>query len=147
MKTKFQICLTILLISIVLLVKAFATSNYEYKPGEYVRISNGLSPNAQYYIAAHGDGELGYDQWHLYFMDAHTGKVIHQLPYPPTAPLDTAAEAYTAEWSKDSVWVRITYRVDRHNEVRTIYKIQALQVEAKWISTRTYFPDSIVPIQ
>src|ERR1700677_1666162 len=80
----------------------FATANYDYKPDEYVRITNGLALNTQYYIAAHGGSDLGYDHWHLYLMDAHTGKVIQRLPEPKEAPLDTAAEAYTAEWNGDS---------------------------------------------
>ena len=55
---------------------ALATSNYDYKPGEYVTVSGGKSPDGRYLIAAHGEGELGYDNWHVYLMDAVTGKRI-----------------------------------------------------------------------
>ncbi len=58
---------------------ALATSNYDYKPGEYVTVSGGKSPDGRYLIAAHGEGELGYDNWHVYLMDAVTGKRIGPL--------------------------------------------------------------------
>ncbi|MEA3164254.1 MAG: hypothetical protein QOE88_2072 [Verrucomicrobiota bacterium] len=35
---------------------AFATSNYEYQPGEFVTIANGESPDGRYAIATHGGG-------------------------------------------------------------------------------------------
>jgi hypothetical protein len=58
---------------------ALATSNYDYKPGEYVTVSGGKSPDGRYLIATHGEGELGYDNWHVYLMDAVTGKRIGPL--------------------------------------------------------------------
>ena len=36
-----------------------ATSNYKYKPDEYVVIADGRAPNGACAIAAHGAGELG----------------------------------------------------------------------------------------
>ena len=53
---------------------ALATSNYEYGPDEYVTVANGISPDGQYAITAHGAGKLGDDNFHLYLMDANTGK-------------------------------------------------------------------------
>ena len=38
---------------------AYATSNYTYKPDEYVVIVDGRSPDGRYTIASHGDGEDG----------------------------------------------------------------------------------------
>jgi len=55
---------------------ADATSNYTYKPGEYVTIVDGRSPDGQYLIAAHGEGAHGYEHFHLYLMNAKTGKPI-----------------------------------------------------------------------
>jgi hypothetical protein len=55
---------------------AFATSNYEYQPGEFVTIANGESPDGRYAIATHGEGDLGYDNWHVYLMDAQSGKKL-----------------------------------------------------------------------
>jgi hypothetical protein len=101
---------------------AFATSNYEYQPGEFVTIANGESPDGRYAIATHGEGDLGYDNWHVYLMDAQSGKKIGPLE-EITDPLDTAAEAYEAKWSSDSGQVAITYRADRHVAVTIVYRI------------------------
>ena len=56
--------------------EARATANYEYKPNEYVQINGGLSPDGQYSIRAHGEGELGTDNFHLYLFDAKAGRKI-----------------------------------------------------------------------
>jgi hypothetical protein len=106
----------------VLASSAFATANYEYKSGEYVTITDGRSPDERYAIATHGEGDLGYDNWHVYLMDAQTGKKIGPLE-EIRDPLDTAADAYIAKWSPDSTRVAITYRADRHVEVRIVYRI------------------------
>ena len=58
---------------------ALATSNYEYRPDEYVTVADGISPDERYAITAHGGGKLGYDNFHLYFTDAMTGKNIGPL--------------------------------------------------------------------
>src|SRR5271165_3148647 len=99
-----------------------ATSNYEYKPGEYVTITEGVSPDGRYALATHGEGDLGYDNWHVYLMNAQTGKRIGPLE-EITDPLDTAADAYVAQWSPDSSTVAITYRADRHVAVKIVYRI------------------------
>ena len=49
---------------------AFATSNYKAGADEYATISNGISPDRKLAIATHGEGELGYDKFHLYLFDA-----------------------------------------------------------------------------
>jgi hypothetical protein len=119
-----QPCLrvSLLLLLVACAASAFATSNYEYKPGEYVTITDGSSPDGRYAIATHGEGDLGYDNWHVYLMDARTGKKIGPLE-EITDPLDTAAEAYVAKWSSDSSKVEITYRADRHVAVTIVYRI------------------------
>jgi hypothetical protein len=103
-------------------VSASATSNYEYRANEYVTVSDGESPDGRYTIATHGEGELGYDNWHVYLMDARTRKKIGPLEEIHD-PLDTAASAYEAKWSPDSGKVAITYRADRHNDVTIVYRI------------------------
>lgn len=110
-------------ISLAVAFNAFATSNYEYKPDEYVVIADGKSPNGDYSIAAHGGGELGYDNFHLYLMDAKTGKKIGPLEEVKDT-LDTGAEAFSAKWSADSKEVAISYRVDRHEMVTIRYRIE-----------------------
>ena len=119
-----KLCLRIfiLLFFVECAISAFATSNYEYKQGEYVTVTNGTSPDGRYAIATHGEGDLGYDNWHVYLMDAQTGKKIGPLE-EITDPLDTAADAYVAKWSADSSKVAITYRADRHVAVTIIYRI------------------------
>ena len=102
---------------------ANATSNYEYKPDEYVVIENGLSPDGMYSIAAHGEGDLGYENFHLYLMDAKTGKKIGPLTEVKDV-LDTKADAIGAVWSKDSHQVSIGYRVDRRVVAHIIYHIE-----------------------
>ena len=53
---------------------ALATSNYEYGPDEYVTIAKGFSPDGKYAITAHGEGELGDENFHLFLTDAVAGK-------------------------------------------------------------------------
>jgi hypothetical protein len=102
---------------------AFATSNYEYGPDEYVTVANGISPDGQYAITAHGGGKLGYDNFQLYLMDASTGKNVGPLE-EIVETLDTRANAFSAKWSTDSKQVIIIYRVDRHAPLKAVtYRI------------------------
>ncbi len=100
-----------------------ATSNYNYKPDEYVVIVHGRSPNGRYSIASHGEGEFGYDNFHLYLMDARTLKKIGPLEEVKDT-LDTGASAFYAKWSADSSQVSISYRIDRHTAVMIRYSIK-----------------------
>ena len=102
---------------------AQATSNYAYKPDEYVVITGGLSPDGQYSIATHGEGELGYGNFHVYLMKAKTGKKIGPLEEIKDN-LDTGADAFRAQWSADSRQVLIRYRIDRHVTVAIRYGIE-----------------------
>jgi hypothetical protein len=99
-----------------------ATSTYEYKPDEYVVIADGRSPNGQYAISAHGEGDLGDENFHLYLMNAPSGRVIGPLEEIKDT-LDTGADAFRARWSPDSREVSITYRIDRHVAVMVRYRI------------------------
>jgi hypothetical protein len=98
---------------------ARATSNYEYGPHEYVTVGNGISPDGKFAITAHGRGELGYDDFHLYLKDAMTGRNIGPL-LEVSETLDTAANAFAAKWSKDSRHVTIVYRIDRHAPLKAV---------------------------
>lgn len=102
---------------------ARATSNYNYKPNEYVVVNNGRSPSGQYSIASHGEGELGYENFHIYLINARTGKKIGPLE-EIAGTLDTGASAFYAKWSADSSLVSITYRVDRHVAMMIRYRIK-----------------------
>ena len=92
---------------------AVATSNYNYGRDEYVTIANGISPDGKYAITAHGEGDLGYDNFHIFLTDTETGKKIGPLE-EIVKTLDTGAGAFCAQWSQDSQKVVIVYRIDRH---------------------------------
>ncbi|PZR72410.1 MAG: hypothetical protein DLM52_12955 [Chthoniobacterales bacterium] len=103
---------------------ACATSTYQYKEDEYVVITGGRSPDGQYSITAHGEGEYGDENFHLYLTDARTGKKLGQLDEVKD-PLDTGADAFHANWSRDSREVSISYRVDRHEAVILRYRVES----------------------
>ena len=84
---------------------------------------DGRSPDGKYAIATHGDGDLKYEHFHVYLMDARTGKKIGPLEETAKDLLDTGADAYYAKWSTDSSEVSITYRADRHVAVKITYLI------------------------
>ena len=108
---------------------ALATSNYEYGPDEYVTIASGISPDRKFAITAHGSGDMGYDNFHLYLHDALTGKKIGPLEEVKET-LDTGADAFAAKWSKDSQEVTIVYRVDRHEPLKAVsYRIAARRAQ------------------
>ena len=60
--------------------QASATATHNYKPGEYLTVIGGSSPDRRYAVAGHGVGE--FDDFHLYLMDARTGKKIGRLSTP-----------------------------------------------------------------
>ena len=69
-----------------------ATSNYNYGADEYVTVAKGISPDARYAITAHGEGDLGYDNFHIYLTNAVTGRKIGPLE-EIVGTLDTGAGA------------------------------------------------------
>jgi hypothetical protein len=117
---KFFVLFSALLLPI---TAALATSNYEYGPDEHVTVSNGISPDGKFAITAHGEGEDGDDNFHIYLTDAITGKKIGPLEEIKDT-LDTGADAFAAKWSSDSREVTIVYRVDRHEPLKAVsYRI------------------------
>lgn len=91
---------------------ASATSNQTYKAGEYKLVTDGMSPDRKASIRAHGDGELGMDNFHVYLFREDPQKRVGALE--EIVELDTAADAFTAKWAVDSHAVAIQYRLDRH---------------------------------
>ena len=122
MRAKLRLLSLLVALSAAALSSVFATSNREYGPNEYVVIDGGLSPDRKYSIAAHGGGELGYENFHLYLMNAVSGKKIGPLEEIKET-LDTGADAFYAKWSKDSREVAIRYRIDRHEALEVRYRI------------------------
>src|SRR5438270_11181432 len=90
-----------------------ATSNYEYGPDEHVTVANGISPDGKIAITAHGSGEYGDENFHLYLTDAGTGKKIGPLE-EINYFLNTAAKKYAAQWSSDRHEGTIAWLVCRH---------------------------------
>ncbi len=102
-----------------------ATANYAYKKNEYPVIAGGSAPNKLLSIASHGDGELGDDNFHLYLMAEPAHKIIARLEsIGPDNVLDTAADAFHAEWSADSRHVAVHFRSDRHSVMMLLYEIR-----------------------
>ena len=94
-----------------------ATSSYDYGADEFVTIQNGLSPDHNYAITAHGGSDKREERFHIYLTDAVTGKKIGPLEEIGEF-LDTGADAYCAKWSKASDEVTIIYRIDRHEPLK-----------------------------
>jgi hypothetical protein len=117
-----RVVLRFIVLSIAAIGSVFATSNREYGPNEYAVINGGLSPDGKCSIAAHGKGELGYDNFHIYLMNAATGKKIGPLKEIKDT-LDTGADALYAKWSPNSTEVAIRHRIDRREALEVRYRI------------------------
>ena len=99
---------------------AGATAMYDYKPGEFLVIDSGTSPDKKFSIVS-GENKSG--EFGVYLRDAQTKKLIGQLEEVATG-LDSAPDAYHAHWAPDSKHVGITSRVDRHWADNAIYRIE-----------------------
>ena len=93
---------------------------YDYKPGEFLVIDGGTSPDKKFSIVS-GENKAG--EFGVYLRDAHTKKLIGQLEEVATG-LDSAPDAYHAHWAPDSKHVGITSRADRHWADNAIYRIE-----------------------
>jgi hypothetical protein len=102
---------------------AFATSVYDYAPDEYAFVSTGKAPDGRHAIAAHGEGEGGAENFHLYLMSEPDHKKIGVLEEVKDV-LDSAPDAFGAAWSADSHYVALEYRIDRHVAELTMYRIE-----------------------
>jgi len=99
---------------------AGATATYDYKPGEFLVIDGGTSPDKKLSIVT-GENKAG--KFGVYLRDAHTRQLIGQLEEVATG-LDSAPDAYHAHWAPDSKHVGITSRADRHWADNAIYRIE-----------------------
>jgi len=112
------------LIGLVTSSAVFATSNREYGANEYDPVVRGASPDGRYTIVTHGEGNLGYDNFHLFLLDNRGRERIIALNEPIEPFVDTGADAYYADWRKDSQQVSITFRAERHVAVKVMYRIE-----------------------
>jgi hypothetical protein len=107
-------------LSLVFVAYAGATATYDYKPGEFLVIDGGTSPDKKFSIVT-GENKAG--DFGVYLRDAQTKKLIGQLEEVATG-LDSAPDAYHAHWAPDSKHVGITSRADRHWADNAIYRIE-----------------------
>jgi hypothetical protein len=107
-------------LSLAFVAHAGATATYDYKPGEFLVIDGGTSPDKKFSIVA-GENKAG--DFGIYLKDAQTKKLIGQLEEVATG-LDSAPDAYHAHWAPDSKHVGITSRTDRHWASNAIYRIE-----------------------
>ena len=97
-----------------------APMHYDYKPGEFLVVKGGESPDKQFSIVS-GENKAG--EFGVYLMDAKTKNVLGRLEEVETS-WDTAPEGYGAQWSPDSKHVGITSKGDRRWAVNVIYRIE-----------------------
>jgi hypothetical protein len=107
-------------LSLAFVAHAGATATYDYKPGEFLVIDGGTSPDKKFSIVT-GENKAG--DFGVYLRDAQTKKLIGQLEEVATG-LDSAPDAYYAHWAPDSKHVGITSRADRHWADNAIYRIE-----------------------
>ena len=104
---------------------ARATDNHQYGKHEYAIIRDGLSPNKQLSLAAHGEGELGDGGFHVWLM-AEPGhrRIVALEGVGEDNILDTGPSSYHASWSADSRRVAINFRSSRHIVELNVYRIE-----------------------
>jgi hypothetical protein len=100
-----------------------ATDEHQYARGEYAIIRDGLAPDKRTSLASHGDGDGGYDNFHVWLMAEPAHRKLMALD-DINARLDSGPNAYYAFWSKDSRRVAVTYRSDRHIVELNLYQIE-----------------------
>jgi hypothetical protein len=109
-----------LALSLGFVVHVGATATYDYKPGQFLVIDRGTSPDKKFSIVA-GENKAG--EFGVYLRDAQTKKLIGQLEEVATE-LDSAPDAYHAHWAPDSKHVGVSSRADRHLTYNVIYRIE-----------------------
>jgi hypothetical protein len=117
---------------------AHATSEHDYARDEYAIIRDGLAPNKQLSLAAHGDGDGGREHFHVWLMAEPAHRKIVALD-DISGRLDTGPDAYYAFWSADSRRVAVTFRSDRHVVELNIYETK--DRHARLISGPSLFRD------
>jgi hypothetical protein len=94
-------------------------------------IHDGLAPGKQLSLATHGDGELGYDDFHVWLMAEPAHRRIVALDgISSDNILDTGAESFHAVWSKDSRHVGVGHRSSRHEVELDLYRVEGRRAHA-----------------
>lgn len=118
-QTRARIRATVAL-SLTFIAHAGATASYDYKPGQFLVIDGGTSPDRKFSVVS-GENKAG--EFGVYLRDARTRRLIGQLEEVAT-DLDSAPDAYRAHWAPDSKHVGVSSRADRHLTRNVIYRIE-----------------------
>ena len=105
---------------------ARATDTHDYGKDEYAIIHDGVAPNKRLSLAAHGDGDGGGDNFHVWLMTepAHR-KIVPLDSIGSDNNLDTGPNAYHAQWRADSRGVAVLFRSGRHEVQLNLYRVEA----------------------
>ena len=98
---------------------SWGVAEWHGQPGEYVAIENGLAPNRRLAIVANED-KTG--RFSLFLQDRETQRPIAEVAIV-LEPLDTAPEAFHAEWAPDSRHVGIWHRIDTKLNQLVLYRV------------------------
>jgi hypothetical protein len=102
-----------------------ATNEHDYASDEYAIIRDGLSPDKRLSLAAHGEGDGGHGNFHVWLMAEPAHRKIMLLDdISSKNNLDTGPDAYHGRWSADSRHVAVGFRFDRHQVQLNIYNIE-----------------------
>jgi hypothetical protein len=102
-----------------------ATDSHDYGKGNYPIIRDGLAPNKRFSLAAHGGGDGGTGNFHVWLMAEPAHRRIAALAgIGADNNLDTGPDSYRAAWSSDSRHVAVSWRSERHLVELNIYAIE-----------------------
>jgi hypothetical protein len=105
---------------------ARATDTHDYGKDEYAIIHDGMAPNKRLSLAAHGSGDGGNDNFHVWLMAEPAHRKIMALDnIGSDNNLDTGPNAYHAQWRADSRGVAVLFRSGRHEVQLNLYRIEA----------------------
>src|SRR5207253_2983443 len=80
--------------------------------------------------AAHGDGEGGSDNFHVWLMAEPAHRKITTLDaIGSNNNLDTGPDSYRAQWSADSRHVAVSFRSDRHVLELNLYEVERTRTD------------------
>jgi hypothetical protein len=109
---------------------ARATDSHDYGKDEYAIIHEGMAPNKRLSLAAHGEGEGGSENFHIWLMAEPAHRRIAALEdISSDNNLDTGPNAYHAQWRADSRRVAVLFRSDRHAVQLNVYRVEANRVD------------------
>lgn len=103
---------------------AGATAEHTYEADEYAGIAEGLSPDRKLSLAAHAEGDGGFEKFHVWLMAEPAHRRLSALAgIGSSNNLDTAPSAYRAAWAPDSRHVAVSFRSNRHVIQLNLYAV------------------------